>query len=276
MVTIDRYMRWVDVGLLWGMMVQTVVDMSPATGISPGFGEMYLRLYMQLEANGVIMEDKRVVSVIQRPTTSGKASIGFDDRTVSIEYDHVVLACDFTKLDDYPLKSILSINRATDVDVTWFGSWLFSTSVELDLSNPIRMLRHVTTLNTTDLINQPLSIGWHGTSGGRYYYLSVFYCEKRDEASLCPIDNTFLLIKEYHGCHGIDAYDVRTEFIRTNEYNVRPSQNLVGRSFHYKLKRSQGTRGVWYTGGFCSHWDVDSIYGHTEELCRNILNHLEP
>ena len=41
---------------------------------------------------------------------------------------------------------------------------------------------------------------------------------------------------------------------------------LVRKGFRRLLEEAQGRDGVWYTGGLCSHWDVDSIFEHAEKL----------
>ena len=60
--------------------------------------------------------------------------------------------------------------------------------------------------------------------------------------------------------------EVHSRHFHIHAYNVRPSAELVRQGFRRRVQESQGQEGVWYTGGLCSHWDVDSIYEHVEQL----------
>ena len=59
---------------------------------------------------------------------------------------------------------------------------------------------------------------------------------------------------------------IRARYFHIHEYNVRPSFKAVEQGFRRRLQEAQGKHGVWYTGGICSHWDVDSIFEHVEQM----------
>ena len=268
-VAVDRFFEWCDQALLWTMCMGDILPGFQGTyKIREGYGTLFRRAYETVVAKKI--PNCQVVSVTPSRRTHGEScvAVATPDGQCFL-FDQVVLACDFSRLRSTPLHTTLLTNRDVDIDVTWFGSWAFRTNRPLCnfAQNAIRVLQ-------SERRNVPTSIGLRGIdhSGGdvpKYIYWGVFYAS----SSQFPLESLEQEIRQNYDDHtlvGLPPLTITTEYSHVYEYNVRPSMVSLAAGFRTSLSAMQGTGGVWYTGGLCSHWDVDSIYEATESIVEEL------
>ena len=247
----DRFFEWMDSGLI--TTARQRMHGAPGTFlIREGYGTMFHLLYDRLQANKRAGDWVQSVVSVKDGVRLGMATGPPQD------YDHVVLACDFSKIDGIPRKLIPD---RTSIDVTWLISFVF-TSTEL--------LQNLDTY-TTNIIrghkqDVPICIVYRGTryQEGRllHWYWSIGYAsgpQSTTSDALCHVVSQLCVSSQ-----------IRDRYFRIFEYNVRPSAQLVREGFRRRVQAYQGQDRVWYTGGLCSHWDVDSIYEHVDNLIGDI------
>ena len=118
----DRFFEWMDSGLATSAR-QYALHAAPGTFvIREGYGTLFHMLYDRLQVNKRAGEwVQSVVSVndgVRLSLSSGQTQ----------DYNHVVLACDFSKIDGIPRELLPT---PTSVDTTWLISFVFTSTERL-------------------------------------------------------------------------------------------------------------------------------------------------
>jgi len=261
-VAIDRFFEWCDPPLIWSMCIRLATGAQQTYLIREGYGTLFRGAYDGLIATK--RPDCHILSVTPSMTERNESSVTVVTQDgQSLVFDQVVLACDFSRLRSTPLHTTLLTNREVDIDATWFGSWAFRTN------RPLRnFTQNATRVLESGLMDVPSSIGLRGIdhsagTGPKYVYWGVFYAS----SSHFPQESLEKEIRQNYDDQTLaelSPLTITTEYQQVYEYNIRPSMASLAVGFRTSLEEMQGTGGVWYTGGLCSHWDVDSIYEATE------------
>ena len=106
------------------------------------------------------------------------------------------------------------------------------------------------------------------TQNNEYLYWSIGYISKDEYLDSNNLESK---IKEQL----IDTFnqrDIKTRYIRILEYNIRFTNEAIKNNKHLLLDNLQGRDDLYIVGGFVSHWNIDSIYEHSQTIVKNIIN----
>lgn len=267
-VSTSHMFEWCDSGLLTALLYRNVTEITGlfedicAHTIRQGYGTLFNTVYND------IIKDPRI-QVIPAGIVNKVIKIG-GNQLVDVEfiensehlvkqYDQVICACDFTKIDT-PFSNML--DRGRDIDITYFGSLVFTSTVKL-----IDPSKATAPVILNKLKNVPLHIVSRNNeelADGVYWYWSVIYCT--DNQNYDAIQQQIMNFIREKILNNDQQIELSVKYFKILEYNVRFSLGAESTGARKTLKQMQGIDGIWYNGGLASHWDVDSIFEFTEDL----------
>ncbi|MCB0641110.1 MAG: hypothetical protein KDC44_05695, partial [Phaeodactylibacter sp.] len=144
-------------------------------------------------------------------------------------------------------------------------SYLFSYLFTSTTPPPFEDRAYLTDLIRQEVKDKALVIRYGGqTQKGDHLYWAVGYKSPDKEVAVLQTEIEDQLIRE------CGLMIKALHFYKVFRYNLRFSGRAVQDGIPHHFDRIQGYKGIWYSGGLVSHWDISSIYEHNRWLVQKL------